>query len=146
MITSPVDMGNGRSLAPEDLLEGHFARLARQAASTQPSAQHTVNVHVNPNLQAAITVLAPDLAPLTELAEEVAQVVPCNQPATRFRQDLHRALEQTHRQQSAQRKLGTRVASHADTPWGLIISLALAVMVVMGGLAYWRLQRRMAAA
>jgi hypothetical protein len=35
------------------------------------------------------------------------ETYPAVAPDAKFRQDLQRALEQTHRQQSAQRKLGT---------------------------------------
>jgi hypothetical protein len=38
-------------------------------------------------------------------------VYPSVPPDAKFRQDLQRALEQTHRQQAAQRKLGTQGAA-----------------------------------
>lgn len=101
---SGIDLGDGRTLGAEDVLEGHFRRL-----SARPRT-HKVEVQVNDNLIAKIMVLAPDLAPLTELAEEVADVVPPVHPAPEFRHHLHQALERTHRQHQAQRMLGTRRA------------------------------------
>lgn len=116
--SQPIDMGNGRLLSAEDVLEGHFHRLATR----------TVHVQVKPDLQAALTVLAPKLAPLTEVAAEVAQVLPPIQPAAQFRRDLHRALELTHRQQLAQRKLGTAPHQHSQQLW---VYLLLAATVVV---------------
>lgn len=58
-------------------------------------------------------------------------------PDAKFRQDLHRALAQTHRQHMVQRRLGTRTA--ATTPpvqraqWLLIVGLLMLVAVVV----YW---------
>ena len=62
-----IDLGNGRVLGAEDVLEGHFRRMS---AHRQPSSRQ-VAVQVGDNLMVAITVLAPDLAPLTEIAEQV---------------------------------------------------------------------------
>ncbi|CAN5711245.1 hypothetical protein BH10CHL1_BH10CHL1_08280 [soil metagenome] len=122
-----IDLGNGNFLEAEDVLEGHFHRLA----ST------TVPVQVNANLTAAITVLAPSLTPLTELAEEVAHTMPQVQPAPQFRYHLHRALEQTHRQQAAQRILGTRPAAQAEGPaWGMLTVILLVAVTLLGVLAY----------
>jgi hypothetical protein len=42
------------------------------------------------------------------------EVYPTVPPNDKFRQDLQRALEQTHRQQTAQRKLGTHPAPKQD--------------------------------
>lgn len=125
----PIDMGNGRVLAAEDVLEGHFHRLAAS----------TVQVQVKHDMQAAITVVAPHLAPLTEVAHGVAQVVSVAQPAQRFRHDLHKALELTHRQQAAQRKLGTRPAP-AETHWGALGVIVAGIVLVVGVVVY--LQRR----
>jgi hypothetical protein len=123
----PIDMGNGRVLAAEDLLEGHFHRLAAG----------TVQVQVKRDMQAAITVVAPQLAPLTEVAREVAQAVPVAQPAARFRHDLHKALELTHRQQAAQRKLGTRPAP-AESHWGALGLVIAGVVLLIGVVVYLR--------
>ncbi len=99
-----IDLGNGRVVGAEDVLESHYRRLSR----SQPPRTRQVAVQVEDNLTAAITVLAPDLAPLTKLAEEVAAAMPSVQPAPQFRRDLQAALERTHRQYAAQRALGTR--------------------------------------
>jgi hypothetical protein len=110
-----IDLGNGRMLGAEDVLEGHYRRMAarfqpqtlvrpRQVPpEPSPRRTHRVAVQVGDNLVAAITVLAPDLVPLTELAEEVAGVVPPVLPEPQFREHLHQALERTHRQYAAQR-------------------------------------------
>ncbi len=133
--TARIDLGNGNFLEAEDVLEGHFHRLA----ST------TVPVQVNANLTAAITVLAPGLTPLTELAEEVAHTVPLAQPAPQFRYHLHQALEQTHRQQAAQRILGTRPAAQAQGPaWGMITVILMVTITVLGLLAYVQKRQRKA--
>jgi hypothetical protein len=128
-LKQPIDMGNGRFVAPEDLLDGHFRQLTRQS----------VQVQVKPNLQATIVVVAPSLAPLTAVAEEVAYTLPVVQPAPRFRQDLQRALEQTHRQQRAQRRLGTRPApAQPPTSWGMLISGALLALILLAWLLHLR--------
>jgi hypothetical protein len=53
--------------------------------------------------------LPPPSTDLSPVARALAEM----QPATSFRRDLHRALEATHRQQQAQRTLGT----HAPVDW-----------------------------
>jgi hypothetical protein len=126
---APIDMGNGRVITAEDVVEGHFHRLATT----------TVQVQVNENLQAAITVVAPKVAPLTELANEVAQAVPVAQPAPQFRHDLQKALELTHRQHTAQRKLGAR-PPQPQHHWGTSGVVIAGLLVVLGVLFY--LQRR----
>jgi hypothetical protein len=128
-----IDMGNGRYLTAADLLEGHYRRLATQ----------TVTVQLKPNLQAAITVLAPELAPLTEVASEMVEAMPRIQPANQFRQDLHRALELTHRQQQAQRVLGTRTpVESGDLPWTLLLVLTSLVAVLALALFYRQRQTK----
>jgi hypothetical protein len=120
-------MGNGRVLAAEDVLEGHFHRLST----------NTVQVQVKRDMQAAITVVAPQLAPLTAVAGEVARAVPVAQPAARFRHDLHKALELTHRQQAAQRKLGTRPVP-VESHWGAFGLLIVGIVLVLGVIVYLR--------
>jgi hypothetical protein len=125
-----IDMGDGRILGAEDVLESHFMRLARRPRT------ENVPVQVGDNLVAAITVLAPKLAPLTEVAEEVAQAMPPVQPAPQFRKNLHQALERTHRQHAAQRVLGTRnrpkpsPAWRQPGGWVLVASLLLTLLAV----------------
>jgi hypothetical protein len=124
-----IDLGNGKFLAAEDVLEGHFHRLA----ST------TVPVQVGPNLTAAITVLAPGLTPLTELAEEVAHTVPLVQPAPQFRHHLHQALEQTHRQHAAQRMLGTRPPAQVEgSAWGMITLFLIVTVTLLAVITYFK--------
>ena len=95
-----IDLGGGRTLPPEDVLESHFRRIA--AMRNAPAAQD-VRIEVAPNIKAAIRVVAPKLAPLTEIAEELALKMNSVQPEPGFRSDLHLALEEAHRQMAAQR-------------------------------------------
>jgi hypothetical protein len=107
-----IMMGEGRTLSAEDVLEGHYCRLAnsaQQSVVVQPVAQADLGV--------AISALAPHLAPLTELAEDVAETVPAAHPSAQFRADLHRALQRTHQQQVALRFLHTDTESLAPQPW-----------------------------
>jgi len=125
-----IDMGDGRFVSAEDVLDGHFRRLAA------PRPTDTVRVQIKPDLQAAIRVVAPDLAPLTALASEVADTVPHVQPGAQFRQDLHRALELSHRQQNAQRILGTRPHATKSDPKRILllfaaIGFALSTLVLL---------------
>ena len=132
-----IHLGNGQFLAAEDVLEGHFHRIALT----------TVPVQVRPDLTAAITILAPGLTPLTELAEEVAHTVPLVQPTAQFRHDLHKALEQTHRQHAAQRILGTRPrATSEHSSWAVFVLLLMVAVTVLGALTYWQKRQRMATA
>jgi hypothetical protein len=67
--------------------------------------------------------------------EWVPNSVPSVPPDSKFREDLHRALEETHRQQMAQRKLGAR-PEHGASPtnsrafWLLLIGLLTTVGLV----------------
>lgn len=111
----------------EDVLEGHFRRVAAQRAPAARRPTRKVEIQVGDNLVAAIAVLAPDLVPLTALAEDVSTAVPPVQPAPKFRADLQEALERTHRQHAAQRVLGTRPPApplhRGPSPWWWLIPL-----------------------
>lgn len=123
VLIEKVDLGNGRFVEAEDVLESHFSHRLDAPRLT---------VHVEGDLNQALTALAPGLASLTELAEEVDQLVPRAQPAPQFRQDLHKALELTHRQHHAQRVLGTRIeAPEPQTPWMMITFLFVVVACVV---------------
>ncbi len=136
---SRIDMGDGRTLGPEDVLEGHWNRLVAQRRTRDA---RTVQVRVSDNFSAAIMVMAPELTPLTQLAEEVADALPAVHPAPQFRRDLYEALERTHRQHSAQRALGTRLEQPPDegrrAVWQAFALLALALLLWAG----WRKARR----
>lgn len=126
-----IDFGNGAQLGAEDVLETHFQRLART---------RTVPIQVGDNLVGAIAVLAPQLAPLTLLAEDVAYALPPVQPASTFRTTLHHALEQTHRQHTAQRMLGTRLESRAcvtPRPHGARILIAVLLGLCALAIGTW---------
>ena len=133
-----IDLGDGRVVGAEDVLESHYRRLSR---GPQPPRTRQVAVQVEDNLTAAITVLAPDLAPLTRLAEEVAAAMPSVQPAPQFRSDLQRALERTHRQHAAQRALGTRQPPQQGlnrwrwpaASWLAVLILLLLTAYLLGG-------------
>jgi hypothetical protein len=133
-----IEMGDGRRMGAEDVLEGHYRRLAARTRN-QPRA---VQVQVGENLVTAIAVLAPDLAPLTEIAEEVADALPPVQPAPQFREHLHQALELTHKQHAAQRVLGTRpqpAPARVQAPvWVAGVLLALIAIVLIGR---WQVRR-----
>jgi hypothetical protein len=130
-----IDLGNGRMLGAEDVLEGHFRRMS---AHRQPSSRQ-VAVQVGDNLMVAITVLAPDLAPLTEIAEQVSGAVPLVEPERHFRENLHQALERTHRQHAAQRVLGTRPVPRPKPSnllgWWIALAGVVATVAVLWG---WR--------
>lgn len=60
---------------------------------------------------------------------------PAVPPDDKFRQDLQRALEQTHRQQMAQRKLGTQGPQKQALSMGIVagfLALILAAAVAVG--------------
>lgn len=130
----PVDLGNGRLVKAEDLLDSHFANRIDAPRLT---------VHVEGDLNKALTVLAPSLASLTELAEEVDQAVPRAQPTPQFRQDLQKALELTHKQHHAQRVLGTRIETpEPQTPWSMIALMVLLFACTFSVTAYWMKRRK----
>ncbi len=123
-----VDLGNGRFVEGEDVLESHFHNQLDAPRLT---------VHVEGDLNRALTALAPGLASLTELAEEVDQLVPRVQPTPQFRQDLHKALELTHRQHHAQRVLGTRIDTpEPQTAWGMLSLIVVIVVSVISVTVY----------
>ena len=129
-----IDLGNGRVLGAEDVLEGHYRRMT----SRRQPATRQVAVQVGDNLMVAIAVMAPDLAPLTEVAEKVSGAVPHVEPEARFRQNLHQALERTHRQHAAQRVLGTRPAPRpkpaSPLGWWLALVGVVATVAVLWGM------------
>lgn len=104
-----IVMSDGCSLSAEDVLEGHFSRLSRLAQQSV-----VVQTPAQTDLSVAIAALAPDLEPLVDLAEDVAEAVPPASPSAQFRMDLHRALEQTHQQQAAARRLRPEAESLAS--------------------------------
>lgn len=133
IVVERVDLGNGHSVAPEDVLDSHFTNRIDEPRLT---------VHVEGDLNKALTTLAPSLASLTELAEEVEQAVPRAQPTPQFRQDLQKALELTHRQHQAQRVLGTRVETpEAQMSWTLISLAVLLVACTISVTVYLRKRR-----
>lgn len=130
---APVDLGNGRTVKAEDVLDSHFTNRIDAPRLT---------VHVEGDLNKALTALAPGLASLTELAEEVDQAVPRAQPTPQFRQDLQKALELTHKQHHAQRVLGTRVETpEPPMPWSMI-SLVVLLVACTISLTLYLMKRR----
>lgn len=122
-----VDLGGGRSARPEDLLEGHFQKLAGRAAGSQE-----VNVQVSPNESTVLRVSAPALAPLAEIAEELASRIPTIQPAAGFRDELHRSLEEAHRRQMEARRLEPMVVHSPRTRAWMWIALGGLVIATCG--------------
>lgn len=133
MPVEPVDLGNGHIVKAEDLLDSHFTNRVDAPRLT---------VHVEGDLNKALTALAPSLASLTELAEEVDQAVPRAQPTPQFRQDLQKALELTHRQHHAQRVLGTRVElPESQVPWSMIALMVVLFACTFSVTRYWMKRR-----
>lgn len=133
-LAEKVDLGNGHTVAGEDLLDSHFTNRLDTPRLT---------VHVEGDLNRALTALAPGLASLTELAERVDEAVPRAQPAPQFRQDLQKALELTHRQHHAQRVLGTRVETpDREASWTIIALLLLVIVCTVSVTLYWQKCRK----
>ena len=129
-----VDLGNGRVVGGEDVLDSHFTNRLDTPRLT---------VHVEGDLNRALTALAPGLASLTELAEKVDEAVPRAQPAPQFRQDLQKALELTHRQHHAQRLLGTRVETpEPGIPWTMLALLLVVIASTISATLYWSKHRK----
>lgn len=128
-IYGQIDLGDGTHLPAEDVLDGHLRRLFRR---------RTVQVQTDDSLHSAITVLAPDLTPLTDLAEDLVDVVTDVSPEPQFRQDLHRALELTHRQHAAQRTLGTQsyLCDEEEEDTALYVTLGLLFLATLT-LLFW---------
>lgn len=67
-------------------------------------------------------------------------------PDARFREDLYRALQETHRQQRVQRQLyGNAAAGNAATPFGrrvLAFGAALALLLAIFSVGYYLGRRR----
>jgi hypothetical protein len=77
----------------------------------------------------------------------VSGALPLVEPEARFRQNLHQALERTHRQHAAQRALGTRPAPRPkpSTPlaWWMVLAGIVATLAVLWG---WRARQSAAPA
>lgn len=128
----PIDLGGGRVVRPEDLLEGHYLRLAQSPREGAAEAQD-VQVHVSGELRAAIRVVAPSLAPLTQVAEELASRITSVQPAQQFRSDLQRALEEEHR-----RRLAAGLMEGPETPtWAWVAAGVLTTLGLAGAVLWW---------
>ncbi len=136
-----IDFGGGFLVPAEDVLDGHLKRLLRNGSQN-------VQVQTGHSLQSTIEVSLPELAPLTGLAEDLAEVVPDVSPEPNFREELHRALERTHRQHAAQRTLGTRpipVDEKRRTFSSYLIMLNLLLLAMLTLLAFRRFSRRLSA-
>lgn len=131
-----IDLGNGQVMGAEDVLEGHYRRMT---SHRQPFSGRAITrrVQVGDNLTATIAVLAPQLTPYTEVAEQVSDALPLVEPEERFRQNLHQALERTHRQHAAQRILGIQSApcTKQSSPlgWWMVVAGAVAALVLVWG-------------
>lgn len=133
-----IDLGGGRLLPAEDVLESHFRRLAEQTAAFKAGTQD-VQIEVAPNLSAAIRVVAPKLAPLTEIAEELSHKIGTVAPDTQFRSELHRALEEAHRQLAAQRAAQPESRWFTSTLlWVAIAGVSVALFALSIGAIFLR--------
>lgn len=115
-----VDMGGGRVINSVDIVDGHAQRLSEESTN---------------DLTSAIHVVAPQLAPLTDLAQEIADRSTKAHPDDKFRSDLQRALETTHRQQTARRSLGIQAAAQEDplwweSPWAMVVATLVTLLVL----------------
>lgn len=131
-----IDMGGGRTVRPEDLLEGHFQRLAGR----RPGSEE-VTIQVDAAGSTVLRVSAPSLAPLAEVAEELATRMTTVQPSAGFRDQLHRSLEEAHRRQMEERRLHP-VVRHADYAWVWIGIAAGGLAILAAGLVILLRDRR----
>lgn len=133
-----IDLGGGYRISPEDVLESHFRQIAGPPIVLRTQ---DVGVQVTPNLHTAIRVVAPTLAPLAQIAEELTTRMPTVQPAANFRSELHMALEEAHRVQTAQRIIA---AARARSRRPRLVALAASAIVALGlaGAALWLLRKR----
>ena len=135
----PIELGNGQVISVEDALEGHFQRLETAKRTVQG-----MTISAEERLDAAIEAVAPHLTPLTGLANEVAAATPIAQPNESFRETLHKALEETHRQHQAHRILGIRQeqSSHGFSQQILFTSVFILTALLVGWLVHRRKQQR----
>jgi len=141
--TEQVDFGNGHLVSADDILDGHFQQLtARSEQNQATSSFHPVTPE--PDLHTKIEQVAPNLTPLTDLAENVAKTVPEAHPTIHFRHTLNQALTETHRQHNAQRVLGIRSSQPEPNGWRTVMIMALILLLVTIGVARYgqRLHRQ----
>lgn len=123
-----IDLGNGRTMRTEDLLDGHARRL--NGASANAADQYGKS-----NLTTAVRVVAPQVAPLTDLAQTIAEKSTPAHPANKFRSDLQQALENTHRQQNVRRTLGIQPSSRKEksvwqSRWFFLATVVMVLLTV----------------
>ena len=128
-----VDFGNWYFVSADDLLDGHFQQLT---ANTEESLSLPTSP-LDPELHRKIENVAPQLTPLTDLAENVAETIPEAHPTVHFRTTLNKALTETHRQHSAQRTIGIRPATPQSNEWQSIIIVGLILTVITFGVALY---------
>jgi hypothetical protein len=133
-----IDLGGGRLLPAEDVLESHFRRMSERTSALQSGTQD-VTIEIAPNLNAAIRVVAPKLAPLTEIAEELSHKIGTVTPDTQFRTELHRALEEAHRQLAAQRAAQPQTRWFTSTLlWVAIAGISVALFALSAAALFLR--------
>lgn len=146
LLTKGIDMGNGQTLPAEDVLDGHFQRLTKQQVEGTAGEDERATKRVDSTLNSAVQKLSPELAPLTDLATNLAEQTDMAFPAPQFRQNLHNALERAHQEQSARRVLGIQPQPLHD-PWPLgawrgWVLLLLGASTVLGLFITFKLYRR----
>ncbi|MFN8469394.1 MAG: hypothetical protein U0X20_27815 [Caldilineaceae bacterium] len=71
-----------------------------------------------------------------------ADTYPAVPPDDKFRQDLQRALEQTHRQQMAQRKLGTQGGEKQVLSAGIIAAFLALIVAAAVAVGLWQTREK----
>lgn len=124
--TAEIDLGSGKKVHAVDLVDGHAQRLRENTAGLDEGKR---------DLTDAVRVIAPQLAPLTDLAQNISNHSTPAHPTTKFRKDLQQALEISHRQQSVRRTLGIQPPAQKETVWWQSpwLMLAVAVLIVVIG-------------
>ncbi|MFN8440241.1 MAG: hypothetical protein U0175_05715 [Caldilineaceae bacterium] len=136
-VATTVDLGGGRVVNAEDIVDGHAQRLHKEAKQETDKSTST-------SVTNAMRVVAPELAPLTDLAQNIANQSTKAQPDGKFRSDLQRALESSYRQQHVRRKLGLQPAAQKDLPWfqsPWLIGTVVVVMLMVFRLLYQQSRR-----
>lgn len=131
LFATHIDLGNGKMVRSEDLLDGHAnnLRTIKLDHATEPKKR---------DLTSAVRVVAPEIAPLTDLAYTIAEKSPQSQPKDKFRADLQHALESTHRQQKVRRTLGMQPPARKEpalwkSPWFMAF-VGLLLLLLVGAL------------
>ena len=125
-----INLGKGQTIHAIDVVEGHAQRLRKAKTNAAPAGSEQA-------ITSAVRTVAPEVAPLTDLALNIANNSTNAQPASKFRKELQQALETSHRQQSVRRSLGIQAPAKKDPPWWqsswfLFVVATLLIIVTVG--------------